>query len=145
MFEQNIPEIKLDGFKVVSKEMLHDAARQPISCKFTTHNITFAKSAIVSLGTCERIRIEINTDTKQLLAIPVTQNDKDNVRWIKGVKDPTPRVIECIKFTNQIFDLWEWDKEYYYRALGKLVSSDKKLMLLFDFENAEKIAKKAKG
>ena len=38
---------------------------------------------------------------------------------------------------HQIFDMWGLDKELHYRANGKLVTADRKIMLLFDFNRPE--------
>ena len=40
-----------------------------------------------------------------------------------------------------------WNNDLGYRAIGRIVSSDKKVMLLFDFNNAEnwKFKEKAKA
>lgn len=145
MFREEIPEVKIEGFQVVSRDLFSESQRQALSCRITKKNITFTKSSIVALGNCERIRIEINVDTRQLLATPVTQSDKDNVRWIKGVKDPSPRTIDCPKFTQQLIDKWSWEKEMVYRGYGKLISVDKKLMIMYDFSKPEKLNKKIRG
>ena len=72
-----------------------------------------------------------------MLVVPVTEKDKDNVRWTKNSKDPAVRMIECVAFTSQLYESWHWENELAYRATGRIVSSDKKVMLLFDFSDAE--------
>jgi len=39
--------------------------------------------------------------------------------------------------THQLFDLWGLKKDLRYRASGKLVVADQKVMLMFDFGNCE--------
>ena len=38
---------------------------------------------------------------------------------------------------DEIYRAWGLDPEYNYRAVGRLVSARNKIMLLFDFSNAE--------
>ena len=145
MFREEIPEVKKEGFLVVSRDLYSENQKQPIACKITDKNITFTKSSIVALVNCEKVLIEINVDTKQIIVAPAAQGDKDSVRWIKSPKDVTPRIIECSRFTNQVYDIWKWDKEKSYKGKGKVVSVDKKIMILYDFKDAEAVEKKNRG
>ncbi|MBQ4448356.1 MAG: hypothetical protein II897_08710 [Clostridia bacterium] len=47
------------------------------------------------------------------------------------------RKVHCPKLIEQLFEMWEWDPNYVYRAIGKLVTSNNKVMLYFDFSNPE--------
>jgi len=133
-----IQEISRDGFQVVSGEMFRRAFR--ISAPTATiwpNRISFSKAALVALNNCERVRFEVNAAKRCMLVVPVTEKDKDNVRWTKNTKDPAVRMIECLAFTSQLYESWNWKNELAYRATGRIVSSDKKVMLLFDFSDAE--------
>ena len=61
----------------------------------------------------------------------------DSVRWTKNKKEPITRKIECRAFTSKLFDSWDWDKESVYKATGRIVTSDSKVMLLFEFNKPE--------
>jgi hypothetical protein len=99
--------------------------------------MSFSKQALVLLGTCEHVRIEVNVAKKGLLVIPVNSKDRDCIRWIKSLKEPTVRKIECGRFTQQLYEAWNFSNEQVYRAVGKLVAADNKVMLLFDFNENE--------
>lgn len=101
------------------------------------NSISFSKASVQALNNCERVRIEVNPSTKCLLIVPVTIKDKDNIHWVKNVKDPQARKIECKAFTAQLFETWGWKPDYVYRTTGRVVSVDKKVMLLFDFSEPE--------
>ena len=133
-----IPEISHDGFQVVSGEMFKHMQRisQP-SATLWYNSISFSKASVQELNNCERVRIEVNPSTKCLLIVPVTIKDKDNIHWVKNVKDPQARKIECKAFTAQLFETWGWKPDYVYRTTGRVVSVDKKVMLLFDFSEPE--------
>lgn len=129
-----IQEITTDGFQVVSGDLFRSVLRSNLpTLTFWPNSISFSKASLVALNACERIRIEINTQTRCLLIIPVTERDKDNVRWLKRSKEPCAKKIECIAFTSKLYDTWGWKKDLAYRSVGRIVSSDKKIMLLYDF------------
>ena len=135
---EEIREVSLDGFQVVSGDMFRNLTRINVPAITLWYNsISFSKASVTALNNCERVRIEVNPKTRCILLIPVTAKDKDGVRWAKTGKDTQPRKIDCLAFTSQLFDGWGWDRKYVYRATGHIVSSDKKIMLLFDFNDPE--------
>lgn len=144
-----IQEISLEGFQVVSGDVFTSRQRnnEP-TATLNSNSISFSKAALLAVNNCERIRIEVNSQKKAILIVPVTIKDRDNVRWIKSQKEPAPRKIECVAFASKLYRIWNWNQEESYRATGRVVKADKKVMLLFDFTNPEKWltkARKAKG
>lgn len=134
----DIPEISIEGFKVVSGEMFVPPAKKSVpTCTIWYDQIAFSKTALNALNSCERVRIEINPKTKSLLLVPVTEKDKDGICWTKGLKEPATRKIGCKLFSSQLYEAWKWKPDTVYRTLGRIVSADKKIMLLFDFNQPE--------
>lgn len=147
VLNEEIQEISLDGFQVVSGELFTNYIKlSDPRATIWNNSISFSKAALAALNGCERVRIEINPGTKGMLLIPVTKKDKDNVHWVKGVKSPKPRKIECKRFTSQLYKTWDFNFEYVYRTIGRIVTSDSKVMLFFDFNKAEswKLSDKAR-
>ena len=133
-----IQEISLEGFQVVSGDLFTNYVKlSDPRATVWNNSISFSKASLMALNGCERVRIEINPATKGMLLIPVTKKDKDNVHWVKGVKTPAPRKIECKRFTTQLYKIWNLDDEYVYRTVGRIVTADSKVMLFFDFNKAE--------
>ena len=138
LLDTGIKEISLEGFKVVSGEMFaHLPRKSDATCTLWPTSMSFSKQSLVLLGNCEHIRIEVNVQKKGLLVIPVTTKDRDCIRWIKSIKAPTIRKMECIHFTTQLYEAWGLRADQVYRAIGKLVTADNKVMLLYDFNDAE--------
>lgn len=137
-FNNSIPEISLDGFKVVSGDMFaHLPKKGEPTCTLWNTSISFSMMALQSLNGCERVRIEVNPKTKGLLVVPVTIQDKDGIRWVQGENKITPKKIYCRNFSSQLYQTWRFNSQRVYRAKGNLVSFDKKVMLLFDFSKPE--------
>ena len=133
-----IDEISLEGFKIVSGDLfMHAPRRSCPTCTIWRDSIGFSKRAVEELNTCERIRIQVHPDKRCILIVPVTMNDKDGIRWIKNTKEPAARKMTCKSFTSQLFEVWGLDPRCAYRANGRVVTSDHKVMLLFDFLDPE--------
>lgn len=138
VISDEIQEISKEGFQVVSRQMFQRVLRlgQPTATIWPS-SISFSKAALQALNVCERIRIEVNAVKRCILIVPVTEKDPDNVRWLKSGKELTARKIECTAFTSQLYNSWGWEKDLAYRVTGRIVTAEKKVMLLFDFSVPE--------
>lgn len=143
----DIAQIDLEGFQVVKGEYFLTVPSRMTTPTMTIKNgkISFSKRAITDMNSCERIRMEVNPDKRSIIIIPVTAKDMDAIRWTKNIKEPLPRVLTCSEFTSQIFELWGWDEKFDYRAVGRVVTVDNKVMMLFDFNDPEKWRHKERG
>lgn len=145
-WENKTQEISMDGFQVVSGDMfVHQARPGFITCTLWNDSLVFGKPSITALNNCENIRIEVNIAKKSILVTPVTSNDRDKVRWITNNKTMPPRKLLCREFSEKLYEAWKWNKEYVYRAKGRLVTADNKIMILYDFAHAESWKYKTKG
>lgn len=138
MRSERIPEISLDGFQVVSGEMFTYVPRTTApTCTIWYNCISFGKRSLAALNNCEHILIKVHPQKRCLLVIPVTEKDKDRVRWRANSREPNSRKIECRDFTSDLFKAWDWKSDYVYRTVGRIVSADNMIMLLFDFKKPE--------
>lgn len=133
-----IQVISKEGFQVVSGELFRRACRMGLpTATLWPDSISFSKAAVQALNTCERVRIEVNSANRCILVVPVTEKDRDNIRWLKTGKEPAAKKIECTAFTSPLYDSWGWKKDLAYRVPGRIVTAEKKVMLLFDFSMPE--------
>lgn len=134
----SLEELSLDGFQIVKADMFaHLPRKGDPTCSIWPTKLSFSKLALTGLNNCEYIRIEVNPNTKCLVVIPVTSTDNNGIRWIKGQKTFSIRNMESKRFGEEIYKTWNLDPDYNYRAVGHLVSCNKKVMMLFDFNDAE--------
>ena len=142
----SIEELNLDGFQIVRADMfIHLPRNCDAACTIWPTKISFNRRALHALNNCEYIRMEINAQTKCMLVVPVTSNDKDSIRWLKGQKEYACRNMESKPFGEKLYSAWGLNPNFNYRASGKLVSSRGKIMLLFSFADAEMWQSKKAG
>ena len=133
-----IQDIDMEGFQVVSADLFSNYQRLDApTITLWNDRIAFSKAAVNALNNCERVRMEVNSQTKGILLIPVTTKDKDGIKWMIAEKEPRGRKIECRAFTERLFRLWGWDQKRVYKSTGRIVVLDQKVMLFFDFNNPE--------
>ena len=134
----DLQEVSMEGFQVVSGSMFsHFPKTSEPSCTLWYSSISFSKSAVSALNGCERVLIQVNAKSKGILIVPVSSKDKDGILWLKDSKIVQAKKMDCKLFTSQLYETWGFDPEYVYRSYGRLVTSDKKVMLLFEFNRPE--------
>lgn len=129
-------EIDLEGFQVVNSQYFStmNAPQMTIWCD----SVSFSQAAYSMLNNCEAISIMLNKDKKQILISPSPTANANSVAWRKGKNVTKYCKISCTTFAQKLFDDWGLDDTYRYRTIGRMVQSDKKVMILFDFAQAEK-------
>ena len=132
-------EISMDGFKVVSSDFFCTVSR--VSAPTITvwdGSIGFSKQDLLLLNSCENVLMQINAENKKILVVPTSSKDKDAIKWVKKTNPLEAKKFSCPKLTDNLYDAWNWDKDYIYRATGRLVTVQNTVMLYFDFSEPEK-------
>lgn len=134
----NFEEISLEGFQIVKSETFtHMPRKGEPSCSIWPNRLSFNKLSLQVLNNCEYVRMEVHPYEKKMLVIPVTSKDKDAIRWVKGQHELNIRYFESRRFGDDVYGAWGLDETLNYRAPGHLVTSNGKVMLMFDFAKAE--------
>ena len=132
-------EISMDGFKVVSSDFFCTVSRvSALTITVWDGSIGFSKQDLLLLNSCENVLMQINAENKKILVVPTSSKDKDAIKWVKKTNPLEAKKFSCPKLTDNLYDAWNWDKDYIYRATGRLVTVQNKVMLYFDFSEPEK-------
>ena len=128
-----ISDITLDGFQVVSSQYF-SRLLEPSMTLFNTA-VSFSTSAINALQNCEAVQLLVSEHEKAIIVRPCSSKEKNAILWSKGKN--TGNRLECSAFARQLYEVWKLDSALRYKAFGRLVKSESKVMLLFNFENCE--------
>lgn len=133
---QNIEDISLKGFIVVKHEFFRQE-RTPAMAIFR-RRITFGKECHLALGKCQSVQMMVNYDSRQIIVRPISSSEEDTLVWYKeDLKNPFVGDFACPLLTSKLFREWGFDQRYRYKTKGRIVKSDRKLMLIFDFNEAD--------
>lgn len=130
-----IGDINLDGFQVVKGNYFNKQIEPYMTFRETS--IAFNVSAYKALNCVATVQIMVNQANRKVLLCPVSSDDVDSITWIRNFESLSSKPIECAAFTRPLYEMWKWKPKTRYRAYGKLVQKDKKLMLMFDFSAPE--------
>jgi len=130
---ESIKEISLEGYQLVRGKYFTRKA-EPCMTLYGSA-ISFNGAAFESLNNCDNVQLLVNEQNKSIIVKPVISKDADAINWNKN-KNKSVK-IECKSFTKQLYETWKLETDCRYRSTGILVQSDKKVMLLFNFQKAE--------
>ena len=130
-------EFTYDGYQVVRREFfshLYD----PSIC-FNMDKIYVNSAALKRLPKVEFMQILINPETHKLVLRPCDENAKDSFAWCRINKygKRLAKQVTCRIFFAKIFELMNWNPEYRYKLLGKLIKSGNESLFIFDLDATE--------
>lgn len=131
-----LKQLDLDGFQVVNSSLFCSMSAPSMS--LWNDSISFSQAAYSALNNCEAISIMVNHKDRSVLIGTVQSTSANAVAWKKGKEVVKYSKISCATFTRQIYEEWGLDVNARYKAIGRMVQADKKVMILFEFANAEK-------
>ncbi len=129
-----IKEISLDGFEVVKKKCFC-RTYSPFMTLYNTA-VAFNTPCIAALNNCEAVHILVNERKRSIVVTCISSSDPDAIVWNRNKKGEYAR-LECSPFMKSIYEAWNLKPEYKYRADGRILQADGKVLLFFDFSSPE--------
>lgn len=132
-----------EGFQVVRGEFF--AHTYEPSFSFNNYKVSMNTACIKKLPNIEYVQILVNPKEKKLAVRPCTEDAKDSFRWCTSGKKRAPKAITCRIFFAKVFSLMDWNPNYRYKLLGKLIRSGGELLFVFDLKTPEIYIRTEKG
>jgi hypothetical protein len=140
--QTHIPEIILDdnfnydGYQVVRGEFFAHVFEPSIvfnGCK------VYVNSACVNrLQNVDYVQILVNPDEMKLAVRPCNEDEKDSFLWCSTSNGKRkPKQITCRVFFAKIVQLMDWNPNFRYKMLGKLIRSNDEQLFIFDLKTPE--------
>ncbi len=135
---------------IIQDESFSYAGYQVVRGEFFAHinepSITFNKCKVYVNTACvnklwevDYVQILVNSDEMKLAIRPCREDEKDSFLWRIDQKTgrKKPREITCRLFFAKIVHLMDWNPDYRYKMLGKLIQSNREKLFSFDLAAAE--------
>lgn len=124
-----------EGFQVVRGEFF--AHIYEPSFTFSNNKVFVNTACIKKLPEFDYVQILVNPDERKLAVRPCKEEEKDSFRWCSATAKRSPKQITCRMFFAKVMSLMNWNINYRYKVLGKLIRSGGELLFVFDLESAE--------
>ena len=134
--EANEVEFDYSGFQVVRREFF--AHLQEPSIIFNQGKISVNTACVRKLPETDFIQILVHREKKQLVVRPCEESDIHSFKWCTSKEGKKhPRQVTGKLFFMKICSLMNWNPEYRYKIMGKLVRSQGQYLFVFDLAATE--------
>lgn len=131
----NLEYEDLDGYEVPPRTHFSMLKKAAVSFKYK--EMTFNTAAIRLFEGTKFILPIVNKNKKRLAVIMCSEEESSSVEWARKKKDVwVNKKITSLEFVENIYSLMEWDRNCRYKVLGRVVTSNRGLILVFDLVEA---------
>jgi hypothetical protein len=126
------------GYQVVRGEFFAHLNEPSIS--FNKGKVAFSTACVNKVPEIDYVQILVNPNEMKLAVRPCNEDEKDSFLWSAvNVKTSRkkPRAITCRMFFAKLSQLMDWNPEYRYKMLGKLIQSNEENLFIFDLTATE--------
>ena len=129
-------DFDFEGFQVVRREFfahLHEP-----SVTFNNYKFYVNCACLNKFPEASYVQVLVNQETKIMALRPCIENARDSFAWC-GIskKKRSPRQITCKLFFAKMFSLMDWNPDYRYKLLGRLIHANGEYMIAFDLTATE--------
>ena len=125
-----------DGYQVVRGEFFAHVYEPSIT--FNNCKVSLNTACLKRLPDVNYVQILVNKEDKKLAVRPSNEDEKDSFLWCTtNSAKRKPKQITCRMFFAKVVQLMEWNPDYKYKLLGKLIRSGDEYLFVFDLMSTE--------
>ena len=138
------PTFSYDGYQVVRGEFFAHLFEPSVT--FKDEKVSVNVACLNKLPSIEYVQFLVNPIEKKLAVKPCSEEVKDSFCWASITRQGKrkPKMISCKIFFAKVMNLMNWNPEYRYKVLGKLIRTQSDILFIFDLASAETYVKKDK-
>lgn len=132
-------DFDFNDYQVVRREFFAHISEPSITfnnCKF---NVNVA--CLNKFPDYDYAQVLINRNKKMLVIRPCAESAKDSFSWCsintKAKGKRKPKSITCRLFFAKIVEMMNWNPDYRYKILGKVVHANQEYLIVFDLTATE--------
>lgn len=126
-------DFSYDGYEVVRGEYFAHLFEPSIT--FNRSKVYLNSACIKRLPNVNYVQILVNSEEMKLAVRPCSEEEKDSFLWCTPKRKP--KQITCRVFFAKIVHLMDWNPDYRYKLLGKLIKSGDEYLFTFDLSATE--------
>ena len=126
-------DFNFDGYQVVRGEYFAHLYEPSIT--FNLNKVYLNAASIRKLPNIDYVQILVNSEEKKIAVRPCAEDVKDSFLWCTPKRKP--KQITCRVFFGKIISLMDWNPDYRYKLLGKLIKSNDEYLFTFDLNAPE--------
>ncbi|SEG36424.1 hypothetical protein SAMN04487934_11812 [Eubacterium ruminantium] len=144
---QNAPDVEdnafsYDGYQVVRGEFFAHLFEPSVT--LNNEKVSVNAACLRRLPKTDYVQFLVNPSEKKLAIKPCSEDAKDSFSWSTRGTDGKrrPKMISCKIFFAKVMELMNWNPNYRYKILGKLIRANNDSLFVFDLGCAETYQKR---
>ena len=129
-------DFDFDGFQVVRREFFAHMFEPSVTfnnCKFYVNSACLQK-----FPNADFVQVLINQESRVMALRPCKEGERDSFAWCSLSKGKRkPKQTTCKLFFAKVVTLMDWNPDYRYKLLGKLIHANGEYLLAFDLTATE--------
>lgn len=129
-------DFDFDGFQVVRREFFAHMFEPAVSfnnCKFYVNTACLSR-----FPETDYVQVLINQKTRIMALRPCKEGERDSFAWCSLSKGKRkPKQTTCKLFFAKVVTLMDWNPNYRYKLLGKMIHANGEYLLAFDLTATE--------
>lgn len=127
------PSFSYDGYQVVRGEYF--AHTNEPSITISDYKIAVNTACLRKASSVEYVQVLVNPEKRKLILRPCGGDEKDSFMWCTSKRKP--KQITCRVFFAMLVNLLNWNPDYRYKIIGKMVQSQGEFLFVFDLSATE--------
>ena len=129
-------EFDFDGYQVVRREFFAHTFEPSIT--FNNYKVYVNTACLNKFPYADCAQLLINQDSRILALRPCAESERDAFAWCNtsGGKRK-PRQVAGKFFFAKLFELMDWNIDYRYKLLGKVIHANGEYLIAFDLNASE--------
>ena len=129
-------DFNYDGFQVVRREFFAHTFEPSIT--LNNYKVYVNTACLNRFPEIEHVQLLINSETNIMALRPCAESDRDSFAWCsKGTGRRKPKQVTCRLFFAKLFTMMNWNPDYRYKLLGKIVCANGMYLIVFDLSATE--------
>lgn len=129
-------DFDFDGFQVVRREFFAHLSEPAVTfnnCKFYVNS-----ACLYKFPDTNHVQVLVNQNTRIMALRPCAENARDSFAWCNASNGKRkPKKTTCKLFFAKIVSMMDWNPDYRYKLLGKLIHANGEYMIAFDLTATE--------
>lgn len=129
-------EFDFDGYQVVRREFFAHTFEPSIT--FNNYKVYVNTACLNKFPHAEYVQLLINQDSRILALRPCAESERDAFTWCSSSGGKRrPRQVTGKFFFAKLFELMNWNIDYRYKLLGKVIHANGEYLIAFDLNASE--------
>jgi len=129
-------DFDMRGFEITRSEFFDTRGRPYVT--FQEKKIKFSVECVRRFANQEKMELLVHPFKHQFAARPAAESNRNAVEWSKRSDSVLrPKDISAAAFSDNLYELFGWNKDYKYRATGALYQTDEEAAYIFDVRDSE--------